>query len=259
VADVLAALTAEASSDELAGEADALAEFRRGPGAAVPGRQAVRAPRVSVVRARVAAIATAVALVLGGTVTAAYAQALPGPFQRLAHDLFGAPDGSMAGHHAGAKGWPQPPVRRHGAGAPGNPHPPGAHGNPHRNGAHGNPHPGAGNHNQGGNGQGNQGSGGGQGGQGGGSGHKHHKHHKHKGQGNQNGQGGGGNQGGHGHRGHHGGNLAIPASGMAAPALLVPTPRFAPTPALEAGQLAARTATVFTASSTPRAAQAGTP
>ena len=47
-----------------------------------------------------AAAAVAVVAVLGGLATAAYADALPAPMQRLAHDTIGAPD--AAGSHPDA-------------------------------------------------------------------------------------------------------------------------------------------------------------
>lgn len=103
VADVLAALRADPTSDELAGEAGALAEFRRSAGAGVPSRGS-RRPRVrtSPFGGRAAAAALAAALGLGGLATAAYAGVLPAPVQRLAHEAIGAPappGSSRAGAH----------------------------------------------------------------------------------------------------------------------------------------------------------------
>ena len=89
VADVLAALTAEASSAELAGETRALAEFRHQ--AAMPV-QPQRAPRLSSrFGVKVGASVTAAAVVLGGGAAAAFAGVLPAPIQRLAHEAIGAP------------------------------------------------------------------------------------------------------------------------------------------------------------------------
>jgi hypothetical protein len=92
VADLLAALRSAPSSDELAGEAGILAEFRRGTGGPVlsPGS---RRPRrfTSRLGARAAVAAAVAALGLGGLATAAYAGMLPASVQRLAHDTIGAP------------------------------------------------------------------------------------------------------------------------------------------------------------------------
>jgi len=92
VADVLAALRSGPTSDELAGEASVLAEFRRGTGVLElsPGS---RRPRrlTSLLGTRAAVAAAVAALSLGGLATAAYAGMLPAPVQRLAHDAIGAP------------------------------------------------------------------------------------------------------------------------------------------------------------------------
>lgn len=105
VADALASLRAGPSSEELAGEASALTEFRRVTGVSAQTlRSHHRRPSVltSLFRVKVAA-AAAVAL-LGGLVTAAYADALPAPAQKLAHEAIGAPEsaGSQADNHAKA-------------------------------------------------------------------------------------------------------------------------------------------------------------
>jgi hypothetical protein len=109
VADVLASLRAGPSSEELAGEASALTEFRRVTGVSVQTlRSHHRRPSVltSLFRVKVAA-AAAVAL-LGGLVTAAYADALPAPAQKLAHEAIGAPQSanshSDASHGTAAVG-----------------------------------------------------------------------------------------------------------------------------------------------------------
>jgi hypothetical protein len=92
VADVLATLRSGPTSDELAGEASVLAEFRRGTGEAAlsPGPRRPRrfTPRLG---ARAAVAAAVAALGLGGLATAAYAGMLPAAMQRLAHDTIGAP------------------------------------------------------------------------------------------------------------------------------------------------------------------------
>lgn len=93
VADVLAALTAEPSGMELAGENRALAEFRRRAGAPVPAQRARRgtAGLTSRLGVKVGASVTAAAVVLGGGAAAAFAGVLPAPIQRLAHEAIGAP------------------------------------------------------------------------------------------------------------------------------------------------------------------------
>ena len=118
VADVLAALSAEPSLGELAGEARALAEFRRRAGVPVPRRHARRstAGLTSRLSAKAAAGAVAATLVLGGAATAAFADMLPAPIQRLAHDVIGAPDAPSAAQPAPARGKPTAPgqVASHG-------------------------------------------------------------------------------------------------------------------------------------------------
>jgi hypothetical protein len=75
------ALRAPGSSDELAGEDDALAAFR----AAVPRRSRRRLAR----RMGTGAGTLAVAVALSGGVAAAYTHTLPDPVQRVAHSWFG--------------------------------------------------------------------------------------------------------------------------------------------------------------------------
>lgn len=93
VAEALAALTAAPDGDELSGEAEALAAFRKRLGAPRPAHRARRrhASRSRFLSARAAAAVTVAALGLGGLATAAYAGALPAPFQAFAHTTFGAP------------------------------------------------------------------------------------------------------------------------------------------------------------------------
>ena len=109
VADVLAALGAPAGSDELAGEAVAMTEFRHRLG--VPARPYRRSPRrrptllTSLLRARAAAVVAIAAVGLGAATTAAaFAGALPDPLQQFAHQAFGAPaahqDKASAAHPA---------------------------------------------------------------------------------------------------------------------------------------------------------------
>jgi hypothetical protein len=106
VADLLAALTAPAGADELAGHAQALAEFRqtrlaaasqqdaaprRLAGAvAAPVPRRARRPRSGPATRAAAATAT-LAAVLGGLASAAYAGVLPAPVQQVAHEIIGAP------------------------------------------------------------------------------------------------------------------------------------------------------------------------
>jgi hypothetical protein len=114
VAEVLAALTAGPASDELAGEAAALAEFRNRvgvPAAASRSRHRRHPLLTSLLSARAAAAAAA-ALSLGGLATAAYAGALPAPAQQFAHHTIGAPaagDSQTAGTHPSATGTPAGP------------------------------------------------------------------------------------------------------------------------------------------------------
>jgi hypothetical protein len=101
-ADVLAALRAHPSTDEVAGLTAAMAEFRERVGVSAPSRRTPRrrpALLTSFVSAKVAAAAAAVVVVVGGMATAAYAGALPSTAQRIAHDWIGAP----AAHHSHAR------------------------------------------------------------------------------------------------------------------------------------------------------------
>ena len=168
VADVLAALSAGPRLGELAGEARALAEFRRRAGGPVPRRHARRrtAGLTSRLSAKAAAGAAAATLVLGGAATAAFANMLPAPIQRLAHDVIGAPDAPSAAQPIPARGTPTAPGQlashgTHKAGAKS--HSTSRHPNRH---GHGQPgagqgHPGVGQGQQG-KGQGQQGTGQGQ-------------------------------------------------------------------------------------------------
>jgi hypothetical protein len=97
VADALVALRATPMSDELAGEAIAMAEFRQRFGVSrQPRRSRRRRPTLlpSLLSARAAAAAALAAISLGGVAAAAYTGALPAPVQRLAHDTIGAPAAS---------------------------------------------------------------------------------------------------------------------------------------------------------------------
>jgi hypothetical protein len=94
VADVLAALRAAPASDEAAGKAAALVEFRQRVGVSP---QPIRSRRwrpillSSLLTAKAAAAAAVAVVGLGGVATAAFAGALPSSAQQFAHDTIGAP------------------------------------------------------------------------------------------------------------------------------------------------------------------------
>jgi hypothetical protein len=94
LAHALAGLRGQPARDELAGEAETLAAFRRqfttADGAQWPPATKRRALRSRPLAARAAGAAAAV-LGLAGIATAAYAGELPPAAQRLAHDILGAP------------------------------------------------------------------------------------------------------------------------------------------------------------------------
>jgi len=165
VADVLDALSAGPSLGELAGEASALAEFRRRAGVPAPRRHARRstAGRTSRLSVKAAAGAAAATLVLGGAATAAFANMLPAPIQRFAHDFIGAPDAPATAQPVPARAKPTVPgqVASHGtAKSSAKQHSTSRHPNRH---GHGQPGTGQG---QQGKGQGQQGAGQGQQGKG---------------------------------------------------------------------------------------------
>jgi len=188
VADVLAALSTEPSPGELAGEARALAAYRRQTGGPATHRRARRGtagltPRLST---KIAAGAAAAAVVMGGAATAAFAGVLPAPIQRLAHDALGAPNAPSAPQHRPARDItvaPAPPGSRGKLTASAKPHSPARHQNRHGQGqqAAGQSQQGNGqgsSHGQGqsGDGQGQQGVGQGQQGNGQGSPHARGQH-----------------------------------------------------------------------------------
>jgi hypothetical protein len=115
LADALAALTARPASDELAGEAAALAEFDNQVGVPVPASRSRRRRHpllASLLSVRAAAVAAVAALSLGGFATAAFAGALPAPAQQFAHHTIGAPparDTRTTGTHPGATAPPAGP------------------------------------------------------------------------------------------------------------------------------------------------------
>jgi hypothetical protein len=115
LADGLASLRAGPASDELAGEAAALAEFYHRAGVPAPASRSHhrRHPLLtSLLSARAAAAAAVAALGLGGFATAAFAGALPAPAQQFAHHTFGAPaagGGQPTGTHPGAAATPAGP------------------------------------------------------------------------------------------------------------------------------------------------------
>ena len=157
VADVLAALSTEPSRGELTGEARALAEFRRRAGVPVPRQRARRG--TAGLRTKVVAGAAAAVVVLGGAATAAFADVLPAPIQRFAHDAIGAPyepSARQPGRAPGKTAAPGPFASHGQAKASAKPH--GQGGNPNRPGQE---KPGTGQGQQG-NGQGQAGNGQGQ-------------------------------------------------------------------------------------------------
>ncbi len=94
LAEALAELAGRPAEDELDGEAETLMAFRNHFGATEPARREGRNHRPRLRYRRVplgAAAAAATILGLGGLATAAYAGALPAGWQRLAHDIVGAP------------------------------------------------------------------------------------------------------------------------------------------------------------------------
>ena len=106
VADVLAALRAAPATDEAAGKAAALSQFRQQTGvSSQPIRSRRRRPiLLTSLLSTKAATAAAVAVVgLGGVTTAAFAGALPSSAQQFAHDTIGAPS-PHAHHGAHARG-----------------------------------------------------------------------------------------------------------------------------------------------------------
>jgi hypothetical protein len=206
VADVLAALSAEPSMAELAGEARALAEFRCRAIVPLSRRRARRstAGLTSRLSAKVAAGAAVATIVLGGAATAAFANMLPAPIQRLAHDVIGAPDAPSVAQPAPARGKPMAPGQLASHAAPksrSKSHSKSRH--PNR---HGNGQPGVGQGQQG-KGQGQQGTGQGQQGKGQGQSGASHQGQPGPGQPGQpgNGQGRPGNGQGNPHAtGHYG-------------------------------------------------------
>jgi hypothetical protein len=106
VADVLGALRAAPASDEAAGKAAALAQFRqqvRVSPERIPTRRRRPVLLSSVLSARAAAAAAVAVVGLGGFATAAFADALPSSAQQFAHDAIGAPSphSSSSAHHPG--------------------------------------------------------------------------------------------------------------------------------------------------------------
>jgi hypothetical protein len=101
VAEILASLAGPAVPGELTGEAAARTAYARAVASPAARRSARRRPSrlPARVRARLAAGVAAAVVGLGGT-AAAYAGALPGPIQDLAHHMIGAPP---AGHAPGGR------------------------------------------------------------------------------------------------------------------------------------------------------------
>ncbi len=112
--EALAGLRDQPVSDELEGEAGALAAFRNQLGVPNTARQRSAQTPPSRFRprpVRAAAVAVAMVLGLGGIATAAYAGALPSSLQRLAHDIVGAPAPGTG--PAVRPSWASPAARGH--------------------------------------------------------------------------------------------------------------------------------------------------
>jgi hypothetical protein len=110
VADVLAALQAAPASDELTGEAAALAEFRQQIGVSIHPRESRRRrPTLlsTLLTAKGAAAAAIAAVSLSGAAAAATGN-LPAPLQTFAHNTFGAP-AAQSSHASGSHGSPVGP------------------------------------------------------------------------------------------------------------------------------------------------------
>lgn len=104
VADIVAALRASPATEEAAGKAAALAQFRELVGVSSnPSRLPRRRPTLlsTLLSAKAAAAAVAAIVTLGGVATAAFAGALPSSAQQFAHDTIGAPS-PHASHSAQA-------------------------------------------------------------------------------------------------------------------------------------------------------------
>ncbi len=100
VTAVLAALRAAPTGAELAGQARAVAEFRRTVRVshrAGRGRARRPAPIRERLRSKLAVITAATAVAVSGTMVAAYVGALSGPLQQAVHDVLAAP-GNGAAH-----------------------------------------------------------------------------------------------------------------------------------------------------------------
>ncbi|HEY5989562.1 MAG TPA: hypothetical protein VIV12_24760, partial [Streptosporangiaceae bacterium] len=110
VADVLAALRAGPASDELAGEAAALAEFRRRIGVSIHPRGSRRRRPIllsTLLTAKGAAAAAIAAVSLSGAAAAATGN-LPATLQTFAHNTVGAP-APPSSHASGSHGSPVGP------------------------------------------------------------------------------------------------------------------------------------------------------
>jgi len=100
VTEVLAALRAAPAGAELAGQARAVAEFRRTVRVshrAGRGRAWPPAPIRERLRSKLAVITAATAVAVSGTMVAAYVGALSAPLQQAAHDVLAVP-GNGAAH-----------------------------------------------------------------------------------------------------------------------------------------------------------------
>lgn len=108
LAEAVAALNVAPAGHELAGEPAARAAYRRGFGRPARSARAHRRRHRVLGSILSAKLAAAVAVAVGALTSAAYANALPGPVQSLAHHTLGAP----APHPATPSGQPGTPPGR---------------------------------------------------------------------------------------------------------------------------------------------------
>ena len=97
LAELVSALQPSPRHDELRGEAAAVAAFRREM-STQGWEEPVRSPLRPSVSAKIAALALASIVGMGGVAAAAAGGSLPAPLQAIAHALFGAPPAQSDGH-----------------------------------------------------------------------------------------------------------------------------------------------------------------
>ncbi len=112
LADLVAALRLPARPDELRGEDTALAAFRQAMSTDADLEEQRSRPMRRSVGQKMAAVALAASLGMGGVAAAAADGSLPAPLQDIAHVLFGAPpaepDGTGGGDPGGWEPFPMP-------------------------------------------------------------------------------------------------------------------------------------------------------